>query len=181
MKTFDELQALIIRRGVHAEFGDAGEGFGIEQSPYELAIFLKWLQALDVQSCLEIGTGYKGGLSRFLAADMGWRVRTVDVVDYGHKFKGVEYVVLGRERYRNQLDSFDLVFIDGAHDYNSVMHDYSHYKDLAFKAIAFHDIMGLRGCEGVRQFWSELVADLHKDSHWTIAPEKAAGIGWIEL
>ena len=58
MKSYDDLKALIIQRGVHSEFGDAGEGFAIEQNPYELATFLVRMQELGVQSVLEIGTGY---------------------------------------------------------------------------------------------------------------------------
>lgn len=183
--TFDELQALIIRRGIHAEFGEPGEGWGIEQSPYELAIFLTSMQELNVQSCLEIGTGYRGGLSRFLAADMGWRVTTVDWKDYGHSFKDVDYIVCSEGwqnfEYPAFTSQFDLVFIDADHSYDAVKFDYEYYSKYARKVVAFHDIAGLRGCEGVQQFWSELVADPHKDTHRTIAPEKMAGIGWIEL
>lgn len=180
MKSFDDLYALITQRGVHAEFGAAGEGWGIEQSPYELATFLVRMQELGVTSCLEIGTGYKGGLSRFLVADMGWRVTTVDVVDYGHKFEGVEYIILDTfPTLPNQ--TYDLLFIDGNHSVYNCESDYQSYKSLATKAIAFHDIMGLRGCEGVLKYWSELAANPTLNTHRTIAAEKMAGIGWIEL
>lgn len=186
--TFDELKALIEKRGVHAEFGDAGEGWGIEQSPHELATFLVRMQELNVTSCLEIGTGYKGGLSRFLAADMGWQVTSVDVQDYGHKFEGVEYVVPTYDTMTEHwINTVDLVFIDGDHSYKSVKFDYEEYGIYATKVIAFHDIAGLRDCEGVKRFWCEnaysehgsLKLAYHVTGDYVVS--RQAGIGWIEL
>lgn len=178
MRDYAELKALIEKRGVHAEFGDAGEGWGIEQNPHELATFLVRMQELGVQSVLEIGTGYKGGLSRFLAADMGWQVTSVDVNPYHHVFTGVSYVV--SDKRVQFTEPYDLVFIDGDHGYDSVKADHEHYGKRATKVIAFHDIAGLRQCEGVQRFWL--------DAYWIpvskreiIAPAKQSGIGWIEL
>lgn len=181
MKTYDELKALIEQRGVHPEFGGAGEGWGIEQNSFELATFLVAMQQLGVTSCLEIGTGYKGGLSRFLAQDMGWRVTTVDIVDYGHAFEGVEYSIGFPGK---NLLPYDLLFVDGNHSYESVKQDYESYKWMAHKAIAFHDILGLRDCEGVRQFWNEHLGTAlarYEHTNTVVASDKPAGIGWIEL
>jgi predicted O-methyltransferase YrrM len=195
MKTYDELKALIEQRGVHSEFGEPGEGWGIEQNPHELATFLVRMQEIGVQSVLEIGTGYKGGLSRFLAQDMGWDVTTVDVKNYGHVFEGVHYVILATDplsngiRYLSQRQ-YDLVFIDGNHDLHSVAADYSHHELFATKVVAFHDIEGLRNCEGAKQFWDELTKDAHVGGSPTPEPPyyrtrdyspRIAGIGWIEL
>lgn len=188
MKSFDELKALITQRGVHAEFGEPGENFGIEQNSFELATFLVRMQELGVTSCLEIGTGYKGGLSRFLAADMGWQVTTYDIKNYGHVFEGVHYVV-GDGRWWLDRDAwFDLVFIDGDHSYQSVHDDYYDYAFHARLAVAFHDALGLRGCEGVNQFWEEIALEdnergLLKLNHRFVIDGKGnrAGIGWIEL
>lgn len=195
MKSYDELKALIEKRGVHAEFGDAGEGWGIEQNPHELASFLVRMQELGVQSVLEIGTGYKGGLSRFLAGDLGWQVTSVDINPYHHVFAGVSYVV--SDKRVQFTEPYDLVFIDGDHSYDSVKADYEHYGKRATKAIAFHDIAGLRDCEGVRRLWFEIAfykSDvLERDgttSYWikpgfneTRLGEELgrSGIGWIEL
>lgn len=196
MKSYDELKALIEQRGVHAEFGDAGEGWGIEQNPHELATFLVRMQELGVASVLEIGTGYKGGLSRFLAQDMGWDVTTVDVKNYGHAFEGVHYIVISPKSgldafwhdYLTNNDRFDLVFIDGNHDYKHVEFDYRYHAQRANKAIAFHDTIGLRGCEGVNQFWEEIALtsrdpDLLKPNHKHTFDLRGngSGIGWIEL
>jgi hypothetical protein len=179
VKSYDELKALIDQRGVHAEFGDAGEGWGIEQNPHELATFLVRMQELNVQSVLEIGTGYKGGLSRFLAHDMGWDVTTYDIQSYGHVFEGVHYITGGQPTIDRQ---YDLVFIDGDHSYESVKSDFADYIMPAGKVLAFHDIAGLRNCEGVTKLWREL-RNAYKDSEMNsvIAPANHSGIGWIEL
>jgi len=185
--TYDELKALIEQRGVHPEFGEPGENFGIEQNPRELATFLVRMQELGVASVLEIGTGYKGGLSRFLAQDMGWDVTTVDVQNYGHAFEGVHYIVgAGKVGF---IHKFDLVFIDGDHSHDSVKTDYEVYGIYATKVIAFHDIAGLRSCEGVRNFWKKLTRTGYGATAQIVNPpyfkiiesKKPAGIGWIEL
>jgi hypothetical protein len=182
--TYADLKALIEQRGVHPEFGDAGEGWNVEQNPHELATFLVAMQTLGVQSCLEIGTGYKGGLSRFLAAELGWQVTSVDVEDYGHTFAGVEYVILHDDipyGYSEIIAPyFDLLFIDGNHGYDAVHTDYLSYVHYPTKAIAFHDIAGLRGCKGVTKYWEELctVTSVHEIIDNS---ERKAGIGWLVL
>lgn len=182
MKSYAELKALIEQRGVHPEFGDAGEGFAIEQNPHELATFLVRMQELGVQSCLEIGTGYKGGLSRFLAADMGWEVTSVDVNNYHHVYEGVHYVIGNLVDFGSQR--FDLVFIDGAHDMQHVEGDFEHYSNYFRKVLAFHDIAGLRDCGDVKILWERIVRDgqhAPETFHTIVDDEKQSGIGWIEL
>lgn len=176
--TFSELKALIEKRGVHPEFGDPGEGWGIEQNSHELATFLVRMGELGVQSVLEIGTGYKGGLSRFLASDLHWDVTTYDIQNYGHVFEGVHYIVGNTPRFNH---SFDLVFIDGNHAYETVRMDYELWGEFAAKVIAFHDILGLRNCEGVAQLWEDQLS--HNPNSFQVADEsqRASGIGWIEL
>lgn len=191
--TYDRLKSLIERRGVHAEFGPAGEGWGIEQNPHELACFLMDMAMLDVRSVLEVGTGYRAGFSRFLRQDMGWSVTTLDIVDRPVA-GGVEFVRLPHDASLEALErdveietfvrqrfaprSFDLVFIDGDHAYESVWRDHLLYAPLARKVVAFHDIAGLRQCEGVKRFWSEL----ETDNVVLIEPSpRAAGIGWYAV
>lgn len=202
MKDYATLKALIEQRGVHEQLGPTGEGVAIEQNPHELATFLVRMQELGVQSVLEIGTGYKAGLARFLAHEMGCRVTTVDVRDYGHTFEGIEFVILddighwvfpwGNGHARHSIASvqrnkrFDLVFIDGNHSYESVSYDYLNYNLCATKAIAFHDIEGLRECQGARRFWWEIKVKHSLDDNvkmwWSIDDTpQCAGIGWIEL
>jgi hypothetical protein len=185
--TAAELQSLIERRGVHDVFGASGEGYGIEQSPRELAAFLARMGELGVSSVLEIGTGYRAGLARFLAHDMGWRVTTVDVQGYDHDMAGITFItdcIPGFE-YPAFQERFDLVFIDGDHSYTAVHFDHSYYEKFATKAIAFHDIAGLRDCEGTRDYWREIAYDddgsLRAGYHEAIDADNPAGIGWLEL
>lgn len=182
MTTVDELKTLIEQRGVHEEFGAIGENWAIEQTPYELAGFVVAMQELGVVSVLEIGTGYRGGLSRFLANDLHWKVTTVDSVQYDHRYEGVKYMILPAET----SEPFDLVFIDGDHTYEGVKADLEKWGARAVEAIAFHNIAGLRGCEGVAQYWHEIshgkFGKLKKGYHEIIEDgDKRSGIGWVEV
>lgn len=214
MKDYSVLKTLIEKRGVHEQLGPVGEGWGIEQNPHELATFLVCMQELGVQSALEIGTGYRAGLARFLAHEMGWTVTTVDIQDYGnigdgHTVDGIEFFTggiastvywregLSGEKFTN-VRIWDLLFIDADHSYESIKLDYETFSQHATKAIAFHDITGLRDCEGARKFWWETCrADFpgkrnHKylqmppfikaNTSFVIDDsDQFAGIGWIEL
>ncbi len=139
--------------GVHPALGSMGSGWGIEQNPHELATFLNALP--PIKRVLEIGTGYRAGFARFMAQVMGWRVVTVDINNYGHSIEGVEFMVIGNHRPELH-ETVDLVFIDGDHTYNSVWADYEHYRRYASKVIAFHDIAGLRNCDGAAKFWRNI-------------------------
>lgn len=57
----------------------------------------------------------------------------------------------------NILGPYDLIFIDGGHDYKTVKKDFNNYsKCLTTKGlIAFHDIFS-DTCPGVPKFWKEL-------------------------
>ena len=184
MKSYAELKTLIEDCGVHPQLGPVGRGYNIEQNPHELATFLVRMQELGVQSVLEIGTGYKAGLARFLAHEMGWTVTTVDVQDYGHaeKYPDITFEYTDGVEYPVWQHKFELVFIDGSHTYDDVSFDYDYYSHYAAKAIAFHDIAGLRDCMGARKFWWELRETKKENKFWwSIAEdEQCAGIGWIE-
>lgn len=181
MKTYDELKTLIDQRGVHAVFGEPGEGWGIEQNSAELAEFLVEMQKLGVESVLEIGTGYKAGLARFLHDDMGWQALSIDVHDYGHQFGGITFMT---DR-RGVIGHYDLVLIDADHSYEGVKTDRAYYGQFAEMAIAFHDICGLRDCEGAKQYWDEIAyegRDLKIGYHEIIAEgDQRGGIGYIVL
>lgn len=157
MKTYDELLALINHWGVHPVFGGSGElNAWIEQNPDELARFLVEMQKLGVQSVLEIGTGYKAGLARFLHDEMESQITSVDIHDYGHWFNGIEFVTITSEDEYDPHAQFDLVIIDGDHRYEYVKRDHLYYAQFATKIIMFHDIAGLRDCEGARDYWREI-------------------------
>jgi len=60
------------------------------------------------------------------------------------------------DRLRTMLNgqTIDLLFIDGAHDYQSVKRDYEIYAPLASGIVALHDITGLAG---PHRLWGELI------------------------
>lgn len=183
MNTPEELKAAVERYGVHPVFGAPGElDAWIEQNPRELAVFLAHMQALRVQTMLEVGTGWKGGLSRFLAAELGWDVTSVDIKDYGHQFQGVHYII-SEEKPTFDPAQFDLVLIDAQPTYESTRANWEHYAPYAAKAVAVHDIAGLRDCEGVTRFWREMVYDdggLRSGAYEVIDDSpRRGGIGYV--
>lgn len=191
-KSYDELKALIEQRGVHAVFGAPGEGLGIEQNAHELAQFLVEMQTIGVQSVLEIGTGYKAGLARFLHDDMGWEVVSVDIHDYGHLFTGITFLNLDEALNLLMFGNPDLVIIDGNHSYEGVKADHERWGTLARKVVMFHDIAGLRDCEGVKRYWFKTAyyetmnlggsPKLKPGYHEIIAAgDQRGGVGWIDL
>jgi hypothetical protein len=183
MKSYDELKSLIEKRGVHDVFGDYGEGWFIEQNPHELATFLVAMQELGVQSVLEIGTGWRAGLARFLANDMGWKVVSMDKNQPVSPAPNVQFFMGRSEILRPLFDgqTFDLVIIDADHSYEAVKRDHEMYAELATKAIMFHDIAGLRDCEGVARYWSEINRG-YSFVHEIIAEgDQRGGIGWIDV
>jgi hypothetical protein len=204
VKTYNEWKALIEHYGVHPVFGTSGElDAGIEQNPDELAHFLVVCEAHGVQSFLEVGTGWKGGLSRFLGAETEWDVATFDIQDYGHNFPDVFYFRESREQFFKDYaalgGAYDVVMIDADHSYEGVKADHADFGQLAQKIIAFHDIAGLRDCEGVAQYWHEAsryprlgnsgeivkntaTLPLHPGYHEIIADgDQRGGIGYIVL
>lgn len=181
MKTYDELKALIERRGTHPVFGGAGETDNyIEQNPHELATFLVHMQQLGVQSVLEIGTGWRAGLARFLHDDMGWSVTSVDIRDYGHKFDGITFVQMVAGESAEAFGQYDLVILDADHRYHEVKHQHGMWQPNAIKVLAFHDIAGLRDCEGVKQYWDEISGGAGYYEIIADTPERG-GIGYIVL
>lgn len=178
MKSYDELKALIEQRGTHAVFGPYGEGFGIEQNSWELANFLVVCQQLGVESVLEIGTGWRAGLARFLYDDMGWEVVSVDIHDYGHQYEGVTFEHSDGVELPVFSAKFDLVILDGDHSYDGVRFDYDYYGKYAAKIVAFHDIAGLRDCEGVADWWGE---HAYYNASINDMPEPQLRHGWHEI
>lgn len=180
---YDELRAIIERAGVHPLLGPEGAGYGIEQNPHELATFLAALPD-DIHTVLEIGTGHKAGLARFMREVMMWRVTCVDRnapvnLPIGVRFfcaNSADAVELVRGEY-------DLVIIDASHDYESASRDYANYAPMG-RIVMLHDIAGLRDCEGVEKFWNEIAykkAGTLKKGYYEVKDKgpQRAGIGWV--
>lgn len=179
--TYQQLYNLIKEAGVHPALGDYGAGWSIEQNSHELAVFLHAMQTLGVRSCLELGTGAYGGLARFMIERLQWQVWSVDKnAPYYYPGAGV-FTQLTTEEARKYFhtDQFDLVFIDADHAFMSVDKDYNAYKDVARLAIGFHDIAGLRDCEGSKQWWGTFWREFKGAYEVIENSSQAAGIGWI--
>lgn len=187
------LQAVIESYGVHPELGAEANGFWIEQSPYELAAFLEAIEPLGIKTVLEIGTGHKAGLARFMSEFLGWKVVSVDI---HQPFVSAPLVDLRVSATRLDFPNtrFDLVIIDADHQYESIQADYEHYGKYADKVVMFHDIAGLRGCEGAAAFWKDVafLRGTYRDKnelepklgiHYVFDPNEGSrcGIGWVDV
>lgn len=181
-KTYEELKTLIENLGVHEQLGPLGAGWGIEHNPHELATLLAALP--DVHTVLEIGTGYKAGLSRLMTHHFSWEVVTVDVnrpavpAPLARQVIGKSIDVTGKV-----YGKYDLVIIDGDHSYDAVKQDSMLYASMG-KVVAYHDIAGLRACEGAARYWKEISrtkgGKLRKGYHECIDDgDTRAGIGWV--
>lgn len=183
MRSYAELIDLINRRGVHAELGPVGAGWGIEQNPHELALLLIDCQREEVKTVLELGTGYKGGLARFLVEDMGYKVTSVDHNRPTFIQNEVQYIAMSTEAAFElvHLNNYDLVIVDASHDYDNVKRDFEMYYPLAGKIIATHDIAGDRNCDGARVYWQEFKESYTGNGlHEAIAQGRnRAGLGWV--
>lgn len=185
MSTYAEYRAAIEQCGVHPLLGDAGEGWGVEQSPHELATFLAAVQLPPASTVLEIGTGYRAGLARFMTEMLGWQVTTIDIRTPDTPARLARQII-GRsdEVIDHVRGEYDLLIIDGDHHYEAVKRDFELYSPMA-GIVMFHDIEGLRDCEGVSRFWGELrskkLADFHNARYTAIADgDQRAGIGWMK-
>lgn len=178
---YDELKALIESLGVHPALGPVGQGWGIEQNAHELATFLTKLP--PVSRVLEVGTGHNAGLARFMNRHLSWEVASVDVRNYNHADGNVQFIVTSPSKRVKFIEKFDLVIIDGDHSFANVQADHEHYGKLA-PIVMFHDIAGLRECEGVEKYWKKIShtqkGNLRKHYSEAIADDDyRAGIGWV--
>jgi SAM-dependent methyltransferase len=178
-------QAEIEQCGVMPGLGNTGLGWKIFQNPYELGVFVSRMMELDVQTVLEIGSGY-GGLSRFMTERLNWQVTSIDLKPPEYQTFGVIQLIGDSRTIPLPSSRYDLVFIDGNHNYAIATSDYRRFAPLADAVVAFHDISGNWHCEGVRQLWRELAYQynqLQPGYCEVIDPDtaRAAGIGWIEV
>lgn len=184
------LETVIRACGIHPALGAEAAGWWIEQSAYELAAFIDAITPLGIKTVLEVGTGHKMGLARFMSEILGWCVVSVDI----HQPQYVALLVDLRVS-ETRLDfpdmTFDLVIIDADHRYESIKADYEHYGKYATKVMMFHDIAGLRDCEGAAKFWEEIALRWGADKPVELKPgyssvfdpdrQACCGIGWLDV
>lgn len=164
-------------------------GPGLWQIPEQLAKTLVVLGGESISSALEIGTcdGWTGSvmaayLQRF---QPGLRFVTIDIAgkfvasENVRKLVPVEYH--GSSSVEDfEQEHFDLVFIDGNHDYDWVRKDYE-LSGRKARICMFHDVNDLRvGAENVPQFWKELKTAERDEAEFFEffeGPEGVMGIG----
>lgn len=188
MKTFIEWKLDIETFGVHPILGPTGSNGWIEQNPTEFATFLIFFEGLiqkESPKLLEIGMGHMGGLIRFLK-QKGWQTYGIDINRPQTSLEGITHIIASSHSpeaiaFAQQYAPYDLVFIDADHSYEAAMQDFHDYASMG-KVVAFHDIAGLRNCEGSQKLWRDLAyQDGKLKDGWhemIVEGERGAGIGW---
>jgi hypothetical protein len=179
---------------------------GLYQQPRQLSETLIYISNKNVKSYLDIGT-FNGYTFTFIASYLSkfglTRATALDPNKYFDKYFEVEstlsssvslsyyynYAPIQKMGYKEswidwpRTQDYDLVFIDGNHDYQSVKSDYENFGKHA-KYCAFHDINDEyveKECPGggVPVLWRELIG---KKTEFLYHPDnkRIMGIGVIE-
>lgn len=190
----DKMSAAVAKAGVRVWSDPPLKvGFDMQQVPGEAGVFLAAMQAANVQTVLEVGTGESGGFARFMVEVLGWNVVSLDLnkptPNGGAAWPDGWAFVQGDTRTL-PLKSiptpdgglFDLVFIDGDHSYDGVKNDYERFAHLG-RIVGFHDVAPDSWfTEGV-DYWREISrvnGVLREGWHEIILPQSRAGIGWVD-
>jgi len=162
MKDYYEI---IDRHSLHWALGGTAADGGLEQNREELNQLCHFIEQNQIRSWLEIGIA-KGGLLRFMRDEMKLAIAGI-TPDRRPSHEGLN-VVYGKSQnptivsqfktFTREVGKLDLIFVDGDHSYEAVKSDYQNYRDMC-KFMAFHDACGLRDCEGVKKFLTELKAE----------------------
>lgn len=157
-------------REVEAVFQRHGEPLVdcILQNRAEVVALCELIEREHIRSYLEIGI-WTGRLLSTLhelfdfetvaACDQGWAERCgfeIHLPSDALFFRGDSHSE-GYRRWREQLGSVDLVFIDANHSRRAVELDFEINREFPYRFLAFHDIRGARaGTGGVGRFWRSL-------------------------
>lgn len=176
--------------------------FGILQKRAEMFDFIDFIKhrlqmdiKLNTGSFLEIGTA-GGGVSSILLRyfDEGYSIdmlpcwnlhRLKEINENFHQYVNLSWAGMTLYYFEQMNKQFDLLFIDGAHDLNSVMRDYTLYKKFVRPGgiIAFHDIipdnrMIFGETVNVRPLW-ELLKQYHQ--YWEFIDTERFADSTVEL
>lgn len=180
---FKELVTEIKRRGIIPGLGGNDNGL-IQQNPEELANFIVFINEIGIKKYLEIGTNV-GATFDFMVEFVGLDGWGID--NDKPKFQP-DRIFVGNcnsddaIKFAESHGPYDLVFIDADHHYESVKRDANNYIKMTKKIIAFHDICGLRTCEGAKKYWEEISVKYQtKKTFISKDVDKMVGIGAIVL
>lgn len=162
--------------------GSPGQGWGMQQNPFEFAQFVTFCQRHNVKTFLELGTA-KGGLARFCAEYLGWLVTAVDLnVPEFHPIEGVEFIRanVATAAYLPELKgrTFDAVLLDADKSHHGLIRDHATYAPMC-RIVAIHDIApGRPCCTEAANWWNDFCKTADVWQHQAIANHNPIGIGW---
>lgn len=170
----------INKYSLHWALGGDDLGGGLCQNAYELMYLCRFIIDNNIKSYTEVGIE-NGLMLKFMTQDMNITGYGIDIA-YKNSHNGLN-IIYGKSNDQSIIKiapNTDLYFIDADHSYDSVKQDYINYKSKC-KWMAFHDILGLRNCEGVYKFWNEIKDDF---CYWEFIDPNiniASGIGIIKI
>lgn len=177
MKTINEK---IKEWPLHYLLGGTDTSGGLEQNAYELEQLCYFILDKQIKTYTEVGIA-AGLLLKFMRDEMNLEVYGI-TLEKRETHIGLP-VVYGYSDDKQILENAkfcDMYFIDANHSYEWVKKDYLNYKNKC-KYMAFHDMLGMRHCEGVSQLWSEIKNEYE---HWEFVNSDrniASGIGVIKI
>ena len=178
--SFIDMQSIISKWPLHWALGGNDFTGGLEQNAYELEKFCEFIKTKNIKSYTEIGIA-AGLLLRFMKDEMNLNVFGITYEERESHIGLPVFYGKSQDQEVVKIASFsDLYFIDADHSYEAVKSDFNNYKGKC-TYMAFHDILGLRSCEGAKVFWDELKSQYE---YWEfICPDIniASGIGVIKI
>jgi hypothetical protein len=175
-----DIKETISKWPLHWALGGNDTTGGLEQNHYELEKLCEFVIEKNIKTYTEVGIA-AGLLLKFMRNEMN-----LDVFGITYEERDTHIglpVIYGKSQdpeIIKQSSYSELYFIDGDHSYEAVKQDYENYKDKC-KYMAFHDILGLRSCEGVAALWNQIKM---KHENWEfVCPDinTASGIGIIKI
>jgi precorrin-6B methylase 2 len=163
-----------VNNGQH--FGAFEGGLELQQIPEEYCQYLNFLQSNNFESYMNIGIGNGGSfmVETYIQPNLKRSV-AVDNTSYG-RFTNMEHInqrinwlkentdisieffnMNSKDYFDTQDEKFDIIFIDGDHEYEGVKLDYDNCVNRLNEGgyLVFHDIHSYL-CAGVVKLWNEI-------------------------